>query len=77
MPSIHDLVTASLVYLCAGGLLWVLLDYLGIVEATFIARSKPGKPLSAWALVLPTIAMIVLWPWFIVNWVRGMRGVRR
>jgi hypothetical protein len=68
----HDLGTGLLIYLCAGALLWVLLDAFGIIEATFIARTLNGRRPSGFAMALASVTMILAWPWFIWSWLRGM-----
>lgn len=66
--SLHDLVTACLVYLSVGSLIWLLLDGLGIIDNTFAARSNA----TARAMVLATLMMIVAWPLFVFTWIKGM-----
>jgi len=68
----HDLVTAGLIYLCAGSLLWVLLDAWGIVEHTIKARQKRGEKSSLAALVIATLMMILAWPVFVFGFLAGM-----
>lgn len=71
--SLHDLVTCALVYLSIGGVIWLVLDGLGIIDNTFAVRpDATGR-----AMVLATLMMIFGWPKFIWSWVDGMRGARR
>lgn len=67
--SAHDFVTCGLVYLSGGSLIWLVLDGLGIIGNTFVARPSS----SARALVLASLMMIVGWPVFVARWVRGMQ----
>jgi hypothetical protein len=60
------MVTALLVYCSIGSLIWLFLDYLGIIKNTFV----PGS--SSKAMVMATAFMIVGWPYFIFRMVRGM-----
>ena len=81
----HGFVTGCLIYLCAGSLLWVLLDAWGIVDHTIKARLKRGEKSSMAALVIATAMMILAWPVFVFGFLAGMmtgliarlRGVRR
>lgn len=66
--SIHDLVTGTLVYLSIGSGLWLVLDGLGVIDNTFAARAQASRR----AMVLATAMMMVMWPWFVFSWVKGM-----
>jgi hypothetical protein len=74
LPSSHDLVTAALIYLSIGAVLWMVLDALGIIQTGLFARASAGIPSSGGAIVLATLMMIVLWPAFVWWWIKGMRG---
>lgn len=68
MLSAHDLVTCVLVYLSIGSLVWLVLDGLGIINNRFVAHPQR----SGRALVLATLMMIVGWPVFVTQWIKGM-----
>lgn len=68
--SFDDLVTSALIYLSIGGVIWLVLDGLGIIDSTFAARTQA----SSRAMVLATLMMIFGWPWFVKNWLKGMWG---
>lgn len=56
------------VYLSIGGVIWLVLDGLGIIDNTFAARHAASKR----AQVLATLYMIAGWPLFVYAWVKGM-----
>jgi hypothetical protein len=66
------LVTATLWWLFVGSCVWVLIDHAGIVEEFVRERNARGTPPTAMGLVLATLFTIVMWPWFVVPWLRGM-----
>lgn len=68
--SADDLITPALVYLSIGAVLWLVLDGLGIIDNTFATRAQA----SSRAMVLATLMMIVGWPVFVFNWLKGMWG---
>ena len=65
---IDDLITPALIYLSIGGVLWLVLDGLGIIDNTFAARTQA----SSRAMVLATLMMIAGWPLFVFRWLKGM-----
>lgn len=69
MMSFDGLVTAMLIYLSIGAVIWLVLDGLGIIDNTFAARTRT----SAQAMVLATLMMIAAWPCFVFSWLNGMR----
>ena len=80
--SAHAFVTGCLIYLCAGSLLWVLLDAWGIVDHTIKARLKRGENSSLAALTIATSMMILAWPVFVFGFLAGLasgicKAVRR
>jgi hypothetical protein len=62
------LITPALIYLSVGGVLWLVLDGLGIIDNTFATRTRDAKS----EMVLATMMMIVGWPLFVFNWLKGM-----
>jgi len=70
--SAHAFVTGCLIHLCAGSLLWVLLDAFGIVQHTIEQRIKRGMKPTLPALVIATMMMILAWPVFIFGFLAGM-----
>jgi hypothetical protein len=70
MMSPDDLITPALVYLSIGGVLWLVLGGLGIVDNTFAARSQMTAVRIR--MVLATLAMIAGWPAFVFRYLKGM-----
>jgi len=66
------MITALLIYLSIGSLIWVFMDMSGIID-TSVARRNAHLGAS---LVLATLAMILLWPWFVASWALGMWRTR-
>lgn len=66
------MIHALLIWLMIGSLIWVFIDGLGVIENTFVARARSGRPMTKNAMVLATLMMIVGWPVFIWSWVLGM-----
>jgi hypothetical protein len=53
----HNLVTAALVYLSLGSLVWVALYSAGMIQETYRKRSKPKI-----AITLASIGVVCGWP---------------
>lgn len=68
----HDVITCVLVYLVCGSCTWVVMDGSGLTRCSF-----EGQPVSRIAIVLASLMMIVAWPVFAWEWVKGLRGMRR
>lgn len=66
MFTFHHAVTVFLVHCSIGGLIWVILDGLGVIQNTF----TPGK--SGTAVVIATLIMVLGWPLFVWRWLKGM-----
>lgn len=66
--SFDGLITAAFIYLSIGSVIWLALDGLGIIDNSFAARNQA----SSRAMVLATLMMILAWPLFIFNWLKGM-----
>lgn len=64
------MITVFQIHLSVGSVLWLLLDWTGVIDNTLSARSGA----SPRAAVIATVMMIALWPWFVWEWVRGMRA---
>jgi hypothetical protein len=70
------LVTCALVYLLVGSLIWLFLDWAGIVKSSYRARLARGEPTTWGGLTLATVFVIVGWPMFVSMWIKGARGMR-
>lgn len=66
------MMTPAMIYASIGAVLWLVLDGLGIIDNTFAARNR----VSARAMVMATVMMIALWPWFVWSWLKGMWRTR-
>jgi len=66
------MITLCEVYLSIGSLIWVFMDMSGIIDTTL---AKRNAHLGA-SLVLATVLMILLWPWFLASWALGMWRTR-
>lgn len=62
------IVTCALVYCSIGSMIWLILDGLGIIDNTYAERNAA----SSRAMILATLMVIVGWPVFVWQWVRGM-----
>lgn len=62
LVSRETLVTAFLVWLAIGSLLWVVLDGLGVMTGAYQGKLAAGRRLSACHLVLAIMLAIVAWP---------------
>lgn len=69
------LVTCILTYLLIGSLIWVFLDWTGIVKHSYQARIARGEPTNWRGLTLATAFVIVGWPVFVWMWINGARSV--
>jgi hypothetical protein len=67
--TLEAIVRGLLVYIMIGSVIWMVLDGLGIIQNTFVARPNATKP----AMVLATLMMIFAWPRFVYVWIKGMR----
>lgn len=62
------MVTAILIYLSAGAILWLVLDGTGVIDHTFAAR----RGASSQAMAIATVYFILAWPMFVWAWLKGM-----
>jgi hypothetical protein len=62
------MVTAILIYLSIGSVIWLILDGTGVIDNTYAARNRSAGR----AMVFATIMMIVCWPLFVARWLKGM-----
>jgi hypothetical protein len=74
MLSPHDLVTATLLYIATGAVIWMMLWGSGLVDQTRLHWAALGKPVSGVVIALASFYVIVAWPVFI--WRSLKRGVR-
>ena len=73
--SAHDLVTAILVYLLVGSLIWMLMDpvkYADFMVSRYVQRN--GKLPAAGFHVLAVMIAIVAWPRVLLELVRAGWG---
>jgi hypothetical protein len=70
------LVTIVLWHLMIGSLVWLFLDWTGVVKSSYRERLVRGEP-SGWrVLTLATTFVIVGWPVFVAFWLKGMWRAR-
>lgn len=67
--TLEAIVRGLLVYIMIGSVIWMVLDGLGIIQNTFVARPNATRT----AMVLATLMMIFAWPRFVYVWIKGMR----
>lgn len=76
MPSAHNLILFALIHISIGTAVWMLLYGLGLVDYQRRVWAARGQELPPAAFALAILMVIVLWPKFVVAFVRA-RMVRR
>jgi hypothetical protein len=66
------MVEVILIYLSIGALIWLVLDGLGLVRAGYLASRARAEASPGVAMVFATLMVIVLWPWLVFTWLKGM-----
>lgn len=69
------MIDAILLYLIIGSLVWIALDLRGhVAKGLNESAAYFGTPVSRGASIVATVATIVLWPLFVLAWLRQLRG---
>jgi hypothetical protein len=66
------MIAVAEIYLSIGGVIWLLLDGLGIVSESHVQRVASGKPIDMLGIVVHTVELVAFWPLYVWIWLRGL-----